>query len=82
LREGLRQILGMVHQGILQRSQKRKARLQGSLYIGWHNASLFPTHIWKVHKEKPPHTGHRVHGGPCRKMCGGHVDELGEIPHQ
>jgi hypothetical protein len=57
----------------------RKARLQGSLYTGWCNAPRFPSHSWKACKEELPHTGHRVCGGPRRKMCGGHVDELGEL---
>jgi hypothetical protein len=42
----------------------------------------FPTHIWQDREEETPHIGHWVHGGPRRKMCGGHVDELGELPCQ
>jgi hypothetical protein len=38
---------------------------------------LLTTHSWQDRKKEPPHTGHRVHGGPHRKMCGGHADELG-----
>jgi hypothetical protein len=40
----------------------------------------FPIHSLKYHKEELPHIGHRVHGRPHMKMCGGHVDELGELP--
>jgi len=29
-------------------------------------------------QKEPPHAGHRVHGGPCREMCGGDENELGE----
>ena len=62
--------------------EKRKARLQGSLYTGWSSVPFFPTHSWKAHKEETPHIGHRVHGGPRRKICEGHADKLGKIPHQ
>jgi hypothetical protein len=57
-------------------------RLQGSLYLGWISAPHLPTHSYQDHKKEPPHTGHRVHGGPRKKMCGGHANELGELPHQ
>jgi hypothetical protein len=33
-------------------------------------------------KKEPPHIGHRVHGGPRKKMCGGNADELRELPCQ
>jgi hypothetical protein len=57
-------------------------RLQGSLYPGWCSVPHFPTHSWQARKKEPPHTGHRVRGGPRRKMCGGHANELGELPRQ
>jgi hypothetical protein len=79
---GVSNIPSTTHQGSLWRSQKRKERLQGSLYTGWRSAPLFPTHRWKYHKEEPPHIGHQVRGGPHRKMCGGNADELGELPCQ
>jgi hypothetical protein len=56
--------------------------IQGILYLGWHSAPLFPTHSWQAREKEPPHTGHRVSGGPSKKMCGGHANELGELPHQ
>jgi hypothetical protein len=59
-----------------------KARLQGSLYTGWCSAPCLPTPSWKAREEEPPHTSHRVRGGPCRKMCGGHADELSELSCQ
>jgi hypothetical protein len=82
MREGLRLLPGTAHQGSLQGSQKRKARLQVSLYTRWRNAPLLPTHSLKSRKEELPRTGHRVRGGTRRKMCGGHADELGELSHQ
>jgi hypothetical protein len=57
-------------------------RLQGSLYTGWRSAPFFPTTSWKSREEEPPHIGHWVPGGPRRKMCGGHADELSELPRQ
>ena len=56
--------------------------LQGSLYIGWRSGPWLPNISWQYCEEEPPDTGHRVHGGPRKKVCGGHADELGELPHQ
>jgi hypothetical protein len=62
--------------------EKGKVRLQGSLYPGWCSVPHFPTHSWKACKKESPHTGHRVHGGPRRKVRGGNANELGELPRQ
>jgi len=42
----------------------------------------FSTLIWQASEVESPHIGHRVHGGPRRKMCGGYADELGELPRK
>jgi hypothetical protein len=80
--KGLRSFISKAHQRSVWRGRKRKVRLQGSLYTGWHSAPCLSTLSWKASEEEPPHTGHRVHGGPRRKVCGGHADELGELPRQ
>jgi hypothetical protein len=79
-REGFRQLPGTMHKGGIRRSRKGKERLQGSLYLGWRSQPLFPAHSWQDCPKEPPHTGHRVHGGPRREMSGGDADELGELP--
>jgi hypothetical protein len=57
-------------------------RLHGIIYKGWHNAPCFPIPSWKASKEELPHVGHQVRGGPRRKVCGEHADELGKLPSQ
>jgi len=59
-----------------------KDMLQGSLFTRWCSVPLFSTLIWQASEEESHHIGHRVHGGPNKKVCGGHADELGELPHQ
>jgi hypothetical protein len=80
--EGLRPIFGTTHQISLRRSRKRKVTLQFSLYKGWRSVPRLSTLRWKASQEELPHTSHGVHGGPCRKVCGGHADKLGELPRQ
>jgi hypothetical protein len=81
-REGLRLFINATYQRILRRGRKWKARLQGSLYIGWCSVPFLSTLNWQASEKEPPCIGHQVHGGPRRKVCGGHVDELGELPRQ
>jgi hypothetical protein len=50
-KEGLRSLLDTMHQGGLCRSQKGKARLQGSLHLGFHSVPCLPTHSWKYCKK-------------------------------
>jgi hypothetical protein len=57
-------------------------RLQGSLYPGWHSAPILSAHSWQDRQKELPHTSHRVHGGPRRKMGGGDANELGKLPCQ
>jgi hypothetical protein len=57
-------------------------RLQGRFHTGWHSAPFLSTINWKYSEEELPHIGHRVHGGPRRKVCGGHADELGKLNRQ
>ena len=56
--------------------------LQGILHKGWSSVPCLSSLSWQASEEEPPHIGHRVRGGPCKKVCGGPADELGKLPRQ
>jgi hypothetical protein len=81
-KKDFRSLPATVHKGRIWWCIKWKARLQGSLHLGWHGVPSLLSYSWKARQKEPSHATHRIHCRPHKKVCGGNENELNKLPRQ